>query len=522
MIDDSELVLVWAPRRGDAALITQVLARQGLRVMEKRSAGELAAALDGAGCAVVTQDALTAEGGRSVETWLRTQPAWSDFPFILLSASAEPGAAPSSAWRSLGNVTVLEHPTHSRTLLSAVGAALRARRRQYEVRQAILQRDQFLAMLGHELRNPLAAIALAIEGDKRGGDDARGRQREIIARQTRHLCRLVDDLLDVARLTTGKVVLNRITLDINDLAQRCVQNAELSARARGIQLVTQLSPTPLLAKADLIRLEEVVGNLLLNAIKFSPPRSRIDISTRADHESCVVEVKDTGIGISSEMLPKVFELFSQADVPLDRTQGGLGIGLTVVKWLVELHGGSVAAHSDGLGKGSSFSVSLPLLEAGAQVQMPASEHYASAVASALPVLVVEDNADLLEMTKELLESFGCEVETAPDGLSGLERMGSFKPALAFIDIGLPGMDGYSLASEVRAANERQPWLVALTGYGQPEDRERALAAGFDQHLTKPVSIAALRGAVEIASQVHAHRSPSSRGGWAPESAAESR
>jgi CheY-like chemotaxis protein len=251
--------------------------------------------------------------------------------------------------------------------------------------------------------------------------------------------------------------------------------------------------------------------LLLNAIKYSPPRSRVRVTARRAGEGCQLEVRDAGIGIGKEMLPRVFDLFAQAEVPLDRSRGGLGIGLTVVKWLVELHGGSVVAVSEGIGRGSVFSITLPLAHAEWQPLLPSSEFRSPdspqpPVVDALPVLVVEDNADLLEMTKELLESFGCEVETANDGLTGLERMCSFKPALAFIDIGLPGLDGYSLASEVRTApTTPQPWLVALTGYGQPEDRQRALAAGFDQHLTKPVSIAALRGAVEVASQVRSRQ-----------------
>lgn len=503
-MQDSELVLVWAPPAESQSEISEVLTSHGLTVRECSSAGELAEGLDGAGCALVTQEVLMGEGLASIENWLRTQPAWSDFPFILLASPADAADGASFAWRCLGNVTVLERPTQRRTLESAVDAALRARRRQYEVRQAIQQRDQFLAMLGHELRNPLAAIALAVESDN--DNQATRKQRDIIARQTRHLCRLVDDLLDVARLTNGKIVLNKVTLDVNELAQRCVHGAELSARARSIQIATHFGPGPLLVHADSVRLEEVIGNLLLNAIKFSPPRSHIDVSTRAEHGACVVDVKDTGIGISPSMLPRVFDLFSQADVPLDRAQGGLGIGLTIVKWLVELHGGTVSARSEGLGRGSLFSISLPLIESASRELPPVSREYAP-VAPALPVVVVEDNADLLEMTRDLLQSFGCQVETANDGLSGLELLDTFRPALAFIDIGLPGLDGYSLASEVRASQKPQPWLVALTGYGQPEDRQRALAAGFDQHLTKPVSIAALRNAVEVANQTRALREP---------------
>jgi signal transduction histidine kinase/CheY-like chemotaxis protein len=502
-----EQVLVWTPQGRDAALTVEMLERQGIAARGVKSAEELVSLLDAAGSAIVAQEALKPGGLACIDAWLRTQPTWSDFPFVVLAQRFDAGAGPNSAWHSLGNVTVLERPLQGRTLLSAVHAALRARRRQYEVEQTILHRDEFLAMLGHELRNPLAAIALAVETHK-VADDAGRKQRDILVRQVRHLTRLVDDLLDVARVTSGKVVLNKVAVDLNELALRCVQGAEISARNGSIQIDVNPASEPLIVHGDVVRLEEVVGNLLLNAIKYSPPRSRVQVTTRRAGETCQLEVKDTGIGIGKEMLPRVFDLFAQAEVPLDRSRGGLGIGLTVVKWLVELHGGSVVAMSEGIGRGSIFSITLPLAHPESRVLAAGSDPHRSpdpsqpTVASALPVLVVEDNADLLEMTKELLESFGCQVETANDGPTGLERMSSFKPALAFIDIGLPGLDGYSLASEVRTAPRTpQPWLVALTGYGQPEDRQRALAAGFDQHLTKPVSIAALRGAVEVASQV---------------------
>ncbi len=486
---------MWAPQGRNAELAIQLLSRYGNRAVECASPEDIAAGLGNAGCALITQDALTRERLLVLEEAIRAQPSWSDFPFILLAPKPEPGRTQSPAWRVLGNVTVLERPTQSRTLLSAVDAALRARRRQYEMREAMQRRDQFLAMLGHELRNPLAAIALATETDQTPKDSPNRRQKDIIARQTRHLSRLVDDLLDVARVTTGKVVLNKTTVDLNEVLQRCVQGTELNARAASIELALSVAEGPLFVHGDVVRLDEIVSNLLSNAIKYSPPQSRVEVSTRVEGEQAVVEVKDVGIGISAAMLPRVFDLFAQAEVSLDRTQGGLGIGLTIVKSLVELHGGRVAAHSDGVG--SRFSVVLPLMSAAAPSSAPKSNRPPE-LPQCLPVLVVDDNADLLEMTKEVLEGFGCQVETANDGPSGLQRMNSFKPALAFIDIGLPGLDGYSLATEVRAVQTTRPWLVALTGYGQPEDRQRALAAGFDRHLTKPVSIAALRQAVEDA------------------------
>lgn len=502
MTRTEERVLVLAPAGRDAALAIELFNRHELSAVSCGSVKDIAAGIRDAGCALITHEALSRQAIALLEAELSAQPAWSDFPFILLVPKPEPGSFTTNTWRALGNVTVLERPTQSRTLLSAVNAALRARRRQYEVREAIQRRDQFLAMLGHELRNPLAAIALATATD---GKNAEGhRQREIVARQTRHLSRLVDDLLDVARVTTGKVVLHNVTLDINEVLRRCLQAAHMGARKNSIEIVPNLWPEPLYVLGDVVRLEEVFGNLLWNAIKYSPRHSRIDVTTALQGDHCVLDVRDTGIGIAPEMLPRVFDLFTQAEVSLDRTQAGLGIGLTLVKSLVELHGGAVSAHSDGIGTGSRFRVSLPLTDAALSEVVPLSTVDDEPPPSPLPVLVVDDNMDLLEMTKEVLEGFGCEVQTATDGPSGLAQLCAFQPALAFIDIGLPGLDGYRLVTEARAnpslrAAALRPWLVALTGYGQPEDRQRALAAGFDQHLTKPVSINALRQAIKDAS-----------------------
>jgi signal transduction histidine kinase/CheY-like chemotaxis protein len=500
-------VMIWAPSGNDGAAIASLLERHGIATSSCRSVRELAGAIGEAGCAIVAQEALAAGNLAVIERELETQPAWSDFPFILLAFKPPPGQAASSAWRSLGNVAVLERPTRSRSLLAAVAAALRARHRQYEAQQAIFHRDQFLAMLGHELRNPLAAISLATEaerqkqaascepGNRRGSDVI-----SVISRQARHLSRLVDDLLDVARVTTGKVVLHPVVLDINDVLERSLQSLQMSACESQIALVRQPWPTPLYVRGDAVRLEEVLTNLLSNAIKYSEPRGRVEASVSVEGQRCVLRVRDSGIGISAILLPRVFDLFTQAEVSLDRSRGGLGIGLTIVKALVELHGGSVSAHSDGIGKGSCFSVWLPLIDASAEPSIPSSRLVSREQLPPVSVLVVDDNSDLLEMTKELLEGLGCDVSIAHDGPSGLERLREVAPRLAFIDIGLPGLDGYQLAREVRSHDSHVPWLVALTGYGQPEDRERALAAGFDRHLTKPVSMAALRQMVEEASR----------------------
>jgi signal transduction histidine kinase len=480
-------VLVWAPRGRDASLAAQLLSRSGLVAVPCGSVAEVAAAVTSAGCAVLTEEVLLPRPRAELGAALAAQPPWSDFPIVLFAPrGADRVSDAVAAGRALGNVTVLERPVQSRTLVSAVAAALRGRRRQYEAREAIQRRDEFLAMLGHELRNPLAAIVLAV--DALGGDAALARPREILERQTHHLTRLVDDLLDVARVTKGKLTLQRARVAIDELLVRCVSSAEPVAAQRGTALRLQTSGAAPVVDGDPVRLEEVLGNLISNAIKYSPDGAVVELASRIDGGIYLVDVVDHGVGIAPEMLPRVFELFAQAERSLDRAQGGLGVGLTVVKSLVELHGGRVEAHSDGAGKGSTFRVSLPL--AGESAIAAAAAPVASDAAG-VRVVLVDDNDDILAMTHDLLVALGCEVATASDGPGGLAQILAFRPEVALLDIGLPGMDGYELAKRARTTTER-PFLVAMTGYGQPEDTRRALAAGFDRHLVKPISLAALR------------------------------
>ena len=494
MTDRSERVVVWAPQGRDGVLACRLLERHGLAAEEIRTAGQLAAAVLDAGCAVVTTEALGPRERAELRAALTAQPPWSDFPIILFAARGAAGVDRSDeavvAVEELGNVTILDRPVQSRSLVSAVVAALRARRRQYEARDAIVRRDQFLAMLGHELRNPLAAIILAIDALPTGPGQGTGeRQRAILERQSRHLAGLVDDLLDVARVTSGKVRLKLEPLDVVDVVRRCVQGAELAARARGITLHAELRDSPLPVEGDLVRLEEVFNNLISNALKYSPAGARVTVRAERRGDRCVIEVTDTGIGIAPEMVRRVFDLFVQADATLERSQGGLGIGLTLVQALVELHRGTITARSPGIGQGSSFVVELPLARSIARAEAPP---HLVAVGEPLRqrILLVEDNVDLLALTKDLLEVLGCAVECATDGGEGLARLLAAPPDVAFVDIGLPTLDGYTIARQARARGIPS-YLVALSGYGQAEDRERALAAGFDQHLTKPVNRATL-------------------------------
>ena len=489
---DELTVLVWAPRGRDALLAAHLLKRNGLAAIACETAEDVARLAPTAGCAVLTEEALHPATRDVLAEALAQQPAWSDFPIILFAprgAGTATGAIRVAG--VLGNVTVLERPVQSRTLVSAVTAALRGRRRQYEARAAIERRDEFLAMLGHELRNPLAAIVLAVAAIDREVGDLAQRPRAILTRQSHHLTRLVDDLLDVARVTTGKVTLQCSQVDLYALLARCVQGLDGKAHERGTQIVLS-EPVDAIIDGDPVRLEEVFSNLVSNAIKYSPEHSRVDIELRVADRRCTVDVIDRGIGISPEMLPLVFDLFAQAESTLDRSQGGLGIGLTLVKSLVELHHGTVTASSEGKGCGSRFRVELPLHR---HVAKPANTEVAApAGLEGLRVLVVEDNPDLLALTCEALKIAGCKVRSAKDGPTGLDLLCQEDFDVAFVDIGLPGIDGFEIARRARAEG-RQSRMVAMSGYGQSNDRDAALAAGFDLHLTKPVSIGMILQAV---------------------------
>jgi CheY-like chemotaxis protein/two-component sensor histidine kinase len=342
-------------------------------------------------------------------------------------------------------------------------------------------------MLGHELRNPLAAITAAvavIEKTGGAGHPAADTATGIIRRQSRHLARLLDDLLDVGRVMTGKILLDRLNVDLAVIARRAV--AAIQATRSQCQQI-ELALTPTWVHADQSRMEQIVTNLLTNACKYTPLDGRITVSVASESGHAVLRVADTGLGLEPDLLPRVFDLFVQGRRTLDRADGGLGIGLTLVRRLVELHGGSVAARSEGTGKGSEFEVRLP------EIAAPEEAEGAGAPTQSTPrdVLVVEDNADAREMLKTLLALAGHRVHEASDGPSGVRLALESRPDVALIDIGLPGFDGYEVASRIRAALDGTIRLVALTGYGLPEDERRAKDAGFDDHVVKPIDEATL-------------------------------
>ena len=493
-----------APVGRDAALTVSLLESQGRAAVVCADTDDLAAAIkEGAGLAVITGEALNVETVETLSRTVAAQPPWSDFPFLVFTSfgAEQVGADTLDMLQWLGNVTLLDRPVRVTSLLSAVNAALRARRRQYEMRElveqlrdGVRQRDQFLAMLGHELRNPLGALLTAVEildldarSLPQGGVSRK--PRAVIRRQGQILARLVDDLLDVSRVTSGKVSLQKAQVDMRTIAQRCIDALRPAARQQTLELRFSAPAEPLWLDGDPTRLEQVLLNVSNNAIKYTPAGGLVEVSLRREGATVVVTVRDTGAGIDAATLPVIFDLFRQADRTLHRAQGGLGIGLTLVRSLVELHGGTVSARSEGLGRGSTFEIRLPALTAVPEALPLLHTEPTSTVRR--HVFIVEDNADNRDGLVLLLENLGHHVESEGDGSASVPRIVDSRPELAFVDIGLPGIDGYEVARRVRRELGSGIVLVALTGYGQDEDQRRALEAGFDTHMAKPIDFVSL-------------------------------
>jgi CheY-like chemotaxis protein len=377
-------------------------------------------------------------------------------------------------------------------------------RAEEALRQADRRKDEFLAMLAHELRNPLAPISAAAQLLGRGPLDPErlARTSTIIGRQVAHLTALVDDLLDVSRVTRGLVVLSRGEVDLRRVVADAVEQARPLVEARRHQLAVHLPPEPALVDGDYKRLVQVLANLLNNAAKYTPEGGKLVVWLGGAGDQVALSVSDTGIGISPELLPKVFDLFSQAERTPDRAQGGLGLGLALVRSLVELHGGTVAASSEGRGAGSEFTVRLPRLPRPGPQAVPAGAPSAGGArpgGGPLRVLLVDDNVDAAQTLAMLLESAGHRVTTTHDPTDALLRSRAQRFDAFLLDIGLPGMDGLELARRLRADEHgAHALMVAITGYGQQFDRDSALDAGFDHYLVKPADPARLFGLLEQA------------------------
>ncbi len=372
------------------------------------------------------------------------------------------------------------------------------KRAEEALREADRRKDEFLAVLSHELRNPLAPIrtSIAILDRVDPGSEQASRARGVISRQVDHLTQLVDDLLDVTRIARGKVEVRRMAVDLAEVLRRTIEDHSTLLERERIALHARTPDAPVWVVGDPTRLAQVLGNLVGNATKFSDPGGRVVVSLEREGDDAVVRVRDAGIGIAPDMLARLFVPFEQADETLARTRsrGGLGLGLALVKALVELHGGTVDAYSAGLGEGAEFVVRLPLAPSGVAPEAPEVER-----PSRRRVLIVEDNADAGETLRDLLHLEGHEVALAATGEEGLQLFGSFRPDVVLCDLGLPGMDGYEFARRLRQnPTFRDTALVALSGYGLPEDRKRAEEAGFHRHVRKPATIDDLQRAIDAA------------------------
>lgn len=508
-------VLLLLPTERDCALTTQVLGREGIECHACDTAAALERELGrGAGAVFVCEELLPHGAHGVLARAVANQPRWSDLPVLILSREGVESRMVSDALGALGNVMLLERPLRLAALTSNVRTALRARERQYQIARYLddiaeardqlalsaRRKDEFLAMLGHELRNPLAPIRNALHllgSDTRLTQDNRDLGM-MMKRQVDHMVRLVDDLIDVSRISRGTITLRRERVDVAQAIASAVELSRPLLEAANHRLELDVPATPLSIDADPVRIAQVFGNLLNNAAKYAEPGGCVSVSARAVEGMVRVSVRDRGIGIEPEMLPHVFELFTQGRRDRHRAQDGLGIGLTLVRNVVELHGGRVGAHSEGRGRGAEFVVELPLaLQPAPAVESLAPLRSSAQARRSLRVLVVDDNADSAESMGMVLDMVGMDHRVAYDGPSALDAVQLFRPDVVLLDIGMPGMDGYEVARRIRQSPlSGRTVLIALTGWSQPQDRQRSHEAGFDHHLSKPVDIGALQGYLE--------------------------
>jgi signal transduction histidine kinase len=482
----------------------ETLRRGGFDVISVGTgAAALAAALDDVDV-VLLDVQLPDVDGYEVCRRLKTDPTTSNL-IVLLSSATFVTTKNKITGLDAGADGYLVQPYEPAELFATLRSLLRARAAERhaqaladELTTAMAVRDEFLAMLGHELRNPLATMTTALEMLRlRGDGPALQRYLPVLERQSANLAHIVDDILDIARITRGKVTIRQEVVDLGTIVERCVDSHRDAIGRAGHKLDLHVPDDPLRVTGDAVRLDQVIANLVTNAIKYTPRGGQIRVSAWRAGDRARVEVADTGIGMAPELREHVFDVFVQAKQGIERARGGLGLGLAVVRNLVELHGGTVTAASDGTGRGSRFTVDLPIAAAtGDTVGKPAAGE--APRTSGMRIVVVDDNEEMREMLCEALEGMNYEVHAAGDGKHGLELVLSLHPDVALVDIGLPEMDGYAVARAIRERfNGDSPRLVAMTGYGQPSDRDRTREAGFDSHLVKPVSLEQIEGEIRL-------------------------
>jgi signal transduction histidine kinase len=491
-----ERALIWAVGR-DGALTCDFLTSAGFEALSVQNCNEMCREIErGAGVLVFASEVLSDPDNDVLRELLRRQPAWSDIPVVVVAGRSRGGNTLNHILGDFNGVSVLHRPLSLDTLISTIGAALRARRRQYQVRDLLRQRDEtdrrreeFLAMLAHELRNPLSPIRTGLQVLRvTESPEVATRIRSMIERQIGNLSRLIDDLLDVSRITRGKISLKVQAVEIFQILSVVVEGHERLAAEKGLQLdfTRDGDSPPLWVNADPIRLEQMIENVVSNAIKYTPEKGTICVRAAREGHDAVVRIRDTGIGIPPNMLGAVFELFAQTDRALDRSQGGLGIGLTIVKTLAELHQGSVEARSAGEGRGTEIVIRIPALSSTDIIVNAGNTTPPLSLSTGRRILVIEDNREAADVLATYLRAHGHTVYVAYDGGTGLEAARREHPEAVICDIGLPVMDGYSLAQAVRDEPAlANCLLVAVTGYGESRDKERGRQAGFAHYLVKP-------------------------------------
>jgi signal transduction histidine kinase/CheY-like chemotaxis protein len=511
-----ERVLVLMPTVRDSERVVERLAEVDVRGVSCADIGMLCQGVhSGASAVLLTDEAVLSDSCGQLAECARAQPQWSAVPFIVLVRDGAGEHLARTTMDTLRNVIVVERPVRAATLTSVILSALRGRHHQYEIRDAImeqkatlealhrsqaelatqaaqllaadLRKDEFIATLAHELRNPLAPIRTGVDLLlSTPHSETTSNTLTMMQRQLGHMVRLIDDLLDVSRITQGKLELKRRRVTIDEVVNAAIELSRPAVQDRRHALHVSLPKERLWLDADLTRLAQAISNLLNNASKYTAPGGNIDLGVERDGGDVVIRVRDNGIGIPEEHLDDVFEMFSQVSRTLERSQGGLGIGLALVRQLVQMHEGTVRAESNGAGTGSTFVIRLALPE-----QSMATET-APQISTTLPqrsahILVVDDNQDAAEMLSMLLELSGHHARTVNDGAAALAAARASVPEAIILDIGMPGMNGYDVARTLRE-DERfaKTALIALTGWGSREDKDKAKNAGFDFHLTKPV------------------------------------
>ncbi|GAB1594943.1 hybrid sensor histidine kinase/response regulator [Lysobacter claricitrinus] len=508
------------PTPRDTALTARILNRTGIATRRCSGVEDLdPSSLLRSGAIMIGEEWLAMGAMNALRQAIATQPSWSDLPVLVVARATIDSDQIGMLLEQLGNATLLDRPLRIAALTSAARAALRARERQYQIRSqldalerasseaatAAERKDEFLAMLGHELRNPLAPIRNAVHMLRElglGGPTER-QLLDTMQRQTDHMVRLVEDLIDVARLTRGTMELRRERAPLDELIDAAMALSRPLFESAGHDVRVNTEAHDLIVDADPVRMAQVFSNLLNNAAKYSGPRGRIDIGIARDDDEALVAIGDHGIGIEPDVLPYVFDPFVQGKRNPSEANDGLGVGLALVKRLVELHGGRVAASSDGAGRGSTFEIRLPLAPAAddatpeaTPMSLPEREPFSRG----LRVLVVDDNRDSADTLGLLLQTLDIQNRVVFSGPEALEAFDVYRPTAVFLDIGMPGMDGYEVARRIRAHPAGgQVGLVALTGWSQEQDKARTREAGFDFHMAKPADFAELQRILQLMS-----------------------